>query len=48
MPGQFGPTSLVFPCVFNMSVIRTMSLLISSHFAMEDRALYYHAGVCLR
>ena len=25
MPGQLGPTSLVLPCVFRMSVIRTMS-----------------------
>lgn len=26
MPGQLGPTSLVFDCVFKISVIRTMSI----------------------
>ena len=29
MPGQFGPTNLVFPCVFRISVMRTISVTVS-------------------
>ncbi len=46
MPGQLGPTSLVFPCVFNMSVIRTISMeLFSRLFEKDGRSLVPCCGM---